>query len=668
MAHSVAFALLAFLPQASLDDKAAEELLKAFREKVEKAGTLRVEYEVFTRQGEFSVGLLSAAVKLKGKDRWTLDLKANEDGEAGKYNISFTAQCDGRKVRLAGATKIKQDRLMPELVATSLRRAIEGSLLDHFSFMGEEAAGAFGLLPAPVVSDIRDGGKERVDGKEVRAVGYTAKYGSPDTEIGVRLHLDPVGMRPVRREFTFQGITFVETFTAFAFDEDLPDSDFSYQSNRRLARARVAQLAKSVELYGRFTGRHPRALEDLVRRPEALEKEVFWPEGGFVLGGALPKDPWGHAFELRVQPGAVSVASLGADGKPGGKGDDEDAVAHVPGETRRAVGAPTDRLAKHYTACVRLHLIAAAVRAYCESYGEMPRKDASLWDRPEAVEVWPEGGWLPGGKVPDDPWGSPYWISISAEIVRVRLQDPFLRTLYYKWLSPEERARLEETARPRLSPAERQELERLARALGDEDLSAREKAEIGLRAWGPAALPVIEERLQVEKDAETLSRLQAVRSAHPPTRPAWLAELKPITLTVAEGAVSEESDDACRNSLAQLWRLQAIYRTSRGHGKHVADTGTDFWLALAKTGPPLVPPPTLGLFVCPDSGLDTGEGVCTYAGPATDVNELADGDVVGMCDDEVHGDRVILLFKSGAVQVAPRGGDLHQQAIQKTKR
>jgi general secretion pathway protein G len=669
MARLLPIALLGLLPALTQsDDKAAEELLKAFQQKLESARTVRAEFSMSVTQAGTSLGVFSTAIKLKGKDRWTLDLKQDYSIDADKRQ--FNALCDGRKIRLAGNSNLKPESLAPEATAASIRRILGGSFSEEFLYLGEGSADAIKTFPAPVAGNIKDGGREILDGKEVRVIAYSARheYAGSELDIGVRLYLDPVEKRPLKREFSFQGVTWDQTINAFAFDEDLPDSDFSYQSNRRLARTRAVQLATSVGLFGRFTGRHPRGLEDLVRRPQSIEKEVFWPEGGFVLGGALPKDPWGRAFELRADAGIVSVVSLGADGKPGGKGDDEDAAAPVPAATRRAVGAPAERLAKHYSARVQLHLLAAVVRAFRESYGELPRKKAALWERPEWAEVWPDGGWLPGGRVPDDPWGEPWRIVSEVDYVRVQAQDPRARLLPFKALSREERERMEEIARPRLSAGERRELARLIAALGDDDLTAREKAEVELRAWGPAALPVIEERLQVEKDAEVVSRLEATRVAHPPARPAWLAELKPLTSTVATGPVSEDSENACRNNLSQLWKMENVYMGKLGHRRMLTATGRDFWLALTKTTPPLIDSTLYEIFVCPDSGMEKGDGVCTYAGPASDVNAMKDDDVVGMCDDEAHGEQVILLRKSGVVQVVPRDGDLHRQAMKQTKR
>ena len=51
---------------------------------------------------------------------------------------------------------------------------------------------------------------------------------------------------------------------------------------------------------------------------------------GPYLRKAVPADPWGNAY-LYASPGVVNVqgydlASLGADGMPGGEGDDADIV------------------------------------------------------------------------------------------------------------------------------------------------------------------------------------------------------------------------------------------------------------------------------------------------------------------------------------------------------
>ncbi len=49
-----------------------------------------------------------------------------------------------------------------------------------------------------------------------------------------------------------------------------------------------------------------------------------WKDGGYLE--RLPKDPWGNAYQY-LNPGAhgaIDVFSYGADGKPGGEGNDAD--------------------------------------------------------------------------------------------------------------------------------------------------------------------------------------------------------------------------------------------------------------------------------------------------------------------------------------------------------
>ena len=94
-------------------------------------------------------------------------------------------------------------------------------------------------------------------------------------------------------------------------------------------------------------------------------------------------------------------------------------------------------------------------------------------------------------------------------------------------------------------------------------------------------------------------------------------------------------------------------------------TGSEFWLALSKTQPPLIDLTMVEIYCCPFSRKKEG---CTYAGPAQDVNELADGDPVGLCDDPGHGETVVILYKSADVRIVPRNGEEHRKALEKTKK
>jgi hypothetical protein len=76
----------------------------------------------------------------------------------------------------------------------------------------------------------------------------------------------------------------------------------------------------------RRQGRHldEQGLQALVAKPTAGPAANGWKAGGYVE--RLPKDPWGNAYQY-LSPGIhgeVDLFSLGADGQPGGAGEDAD--------------------------------------------------------------------------------------------------------------------------------------------------------------------------------------------------------------------------------------------------------------------------------------------------------------------------------------------------------
>lgn len=309
---------------------------------------------------------------------------------------------------------------------------------------------------------------------------------------------------------------------------------FETQLKHRLGRARARQVARSMELYRLFTGSHPGALKDLAKPAEKLDPDVFWPKGGFVLREGILKDPWGRPFALRTEEKSVRIVSLGADGEEGGDDEDKDILVEVAGVLRRPVGAPTERLEKYYTARVQIHLIAASIRAYRDTYGKLPREKSDLWEKPEGVEVWPDEGWLPEGKVPEDPWGEPYRIISFEGSVRVQVDDPEGRGLTPETLTKEERQTLEEIARPRFTEEEKKELAGLVELLSDDDLAVRERTEDSLKGWGSAIVPLLEERRKTEKNEEALKRLDSILASIPEQSPAWSSELAPLALTLSQ--------------------------------------------------------------------------------------------------------------------------------------
>ena len=98
------------------------------------------------------------------------------------------------------------------------------------------------------------------------------------------------------------------------------------QSKHAAATANAATLANAVKLFASETGKRLEGgtLEFLVTRPSDVDP-ANWHAG--VDNADQLKDPWGRPYRLEV-PGQKNVdfdiVSLGADGKPGGDGENAD--------------------------------------------------------------------------------------------------------------------------------------------------------------------------------------------------------------------------------------------------------------------------------------------------------------------------------------------------------
>jgi len=91
------------------------------------------------------------------------------------------------------------------------------------------------------------------------------------------------------------------------------------------ARTDVNNLVQALKLYKLDNQRFPSAeqgLESLVKKPTVGTLPVNWKP----YLDKLPNDPWGRPYQY-VNPGVkgeIDVFSFGADGQPGGEGNDAD--------------------------------------------------------------------------------------------------------------------------------------------------------------------------------------------------------------------------------------------------------------------------------------------------------------------------------------------------------
>lgn len=93
------------------------------------------------------------------------------------------------------------------------------------------------------------------------------------------------------------------------------------------ARQDIATIMQGLKLYRLDNHRYPtteQGLQALVQRPTAGPAAPGWKEGGYL--DRMPVDPWGSPYQY-LNPGVrgeIDVFSLGADGQPGGTGNDSD--------------------------------------------------------------------------------------------------------------------------------------------------------------------------------------------------------------------------------------------------------------------------------------------------------------------------------------------------------
>lgn len=93
------------------------------------------------------------------------------------------------------------------------------------------------------------------------------------------------------------------------------------------AKADISTLEQALDQYRLDNLNYPTAAEGLnalIAPPATLAQPQRYRQGGYIK--KLPEDPWGHAYQYRVPgtKGAFDIVSLGADGQPGGEGENAD--------------------------------------------------------------------------------------------------------------------------------------------------------------------------------------------------------------------------------------------------------------------------------------------------------------------------------------------------------
>lgn len=99
------------------------------------------------------------------------------------------------------------------------------------------------------------------------------------------------------------------------------------KSKQKAAKAQISLFETALDIYRLDLGKYPttdQGLHALRVQPDDVEK---WD--GPYLPKDVPLDPWGHPYEYKFpgEHGDSDIISYGADGSPGGEGEDLDIVS-----------------------------------------------------------------------------------------------------------------------------------------------------------------------------------------------------------------------------------------------------------------------------------------------------------------------------------------------------
>jgi general secretion pathway protein G len=100
--------------------------------------------------------------------------------------------------------------------------------------------------------------------------------------------------------------------TALAFTMAWLTTDWSLAPKQRLAMEQIRRMQGFIKMYQRTMGRFP------------TEQEGFKPLLESKVLDAVPTDPWGRPYVYQFNEQYAGVVSYGADGAPGGEGEDAD--------------------------------------------------------------------------------------------------------------------------------------------------------------------------------------------------------------------------------------------------------------------------------------------------------------------------------------------------------
>lgn len=103
--------------------------------------------------------------------------------------------------------------------------------------------------------------------------------------------------------------------------------DQLHEGRVRAAKIQMQSFQARLQDYRRRCGAYPttdQGLEALISEPTSGRPCRSYPPNGFIEGGQLPDDPWGHPYIFESDGREFNIISYGADNAPGGEGQDRD--------------------------------------------------------------------------------------------------------------------------------------------------------------------------------------------------------------------------------------------------------------------------------------------------------------------------------------------------------
>ena len=98
-------------------------------------------------------------------------------------------------------------------------------------------------------------------------------------------------------------------------------------ANVQVAKSDIKKIEQAMLMFKINQGSYPtqqQGIKSLIENPGNLKKPGKYPSGGFI--NKLPEDPWGNDY-VYIYPGRYGefdIISYGADGQPGGEGENAD--------------------------------------------------------------------------------------------------------------------------------------------------------------------------------------------------------------------------------------------------------------------------------------------------------------------------------------------------------